>query len=307
MMRVAIIGAGMAGLACARRLSDAGVAAVVLDKGRGIGGRLATRRRDRMQFDHGAQYVTACDADFAAVMHDLQRAGAVDIWHDGAGAQHIVGVPGMSALTRALAQELEVRQQAQVTALRPDMGRWAIQVGDSTETFDRIVITVPAPQVAGLLGQDHPLVVKLADVRFAPCLTLMAATDAPPPFITRRDADDPLAWIAQDNSKPGRPRQGATTWVAQANPAFSAAHLEEDAAATAARMVPLLCDRLGIAPDRITHASAHRWRFARVTTALGQPFMCVDDTLFVGGDWCLGPTVEDAWRSGDAMGRAVLA
>ena len=54
--RIAVIGSGIAGLACARRLSDAGYAPILFDKGRGIGGRLATRRTpDGRQFDHGAQ------------------------------------------------------------------------------------------------------------------------------------------------------------------------------------------------------------------------------------------------------------
>ena len=307
MMRVAIIGAGMAGLACARRLAMAGLAPVVFDKGRGIGGRLATRRVGGLQFDHGAQYVTARDAGFAAVMTDLVSAKCADVWADGSGEQRFVGVPGMSALVRTLVTGVDVRQQAQVTAVRAVGGRWEVQVADASETFDRVVITVPAPQVAGLLGSDHPLVAKLAPLRFAPCLTLMAATPAPAPFVTRRDADAPLAWIAQDSSKPGRRTNGLTTWVAQAGVAFSTEHLEDDNAATVARLLPLLCDRLGVTPDQITHASAHRWRYARVTSALGQPYFSFDDTLFVGGDWCLGPRVEAAWLSGDAMARAVSA
>ncbi|MDP3490273.1 MAG: FAD-dependent oxidoreductase, partial [Phenylobacterium sp.] len=43
-MKIAIIGAGMAGLSCAEALSDAGHAVQVLDKGRGPGGRMSTRR-----------------------------------------------------------------------------------------------------------------------------------------------------------------------------------------------------------------------------------------------------------------------
>lgn len=304
-MRVAVIGAGMAGLACARRLAAAGLAPVIFDKGRGIGGRLATRRIDGLQFDHGAQYVTARDAGFAAVLRDLQATAAVGLWQADAGAAHWVGVPGMSALARGLALGLEVRQQVQVTSVRKAAGQWLVAGDGWAETFDRVILTVPAPQVAGLLGADHPLVARLQGVEMAPCLTLMAASHAPAAFHAESDPDAALAWIAADSSKPGRP-DGQTTWVAQASPAFSVAHLEHDMAAIVARMLPLLCDRLGLVRGQISHASAHRWRFARVTSALGLAFLDQDGALFVGGDWCLGPRVEAAWISGDAMGRAVL-
>ena len=303
---IVIIGAGMAGLACARRLSDAGLASIVLDKGRGIGGRVATRRAGDRQFDHGAQYVNAHGPEFAAMLHGL--GDAVAGWQDGKGRTHSVGVPGMSAIPKALGAGLDIRQNARVTHMVQDGDGWALHLDTGTMRAARIVMTVPAPQVADLLGAGHQLVDALSPVRLAPCLTLMAAVTAPAPFITRQDADDALSWIAQDSAKPGRPQGGATQWVAQAGEAFSRTHLEETSAEMTARMLPLLCDRLGVSLDRVTHASAHRWRYARVTQALGQPFLrSPDATLYLGGDWCIGPRVEAAWTSGTAIAEDILA
>ena len=303
---IVIIGSGMAGLACARRLADAGLAAIVLDKGRGIGGRVATRRVGDMQFDHGAQYVNAHGSGFAAVLHSL--GDSVAGWQDGTGRTHNVGVPGMSAIPKALGAGLDIRQNAQVARVVQDDDSWALHLDTDTMRAARVVVTVPAPQVAGLLGAEHPLVAALAPVRLAPCLTLMAAVTAPAPFIARQDADDPLAWIAQDSAKPSRPQSAATLWVAQSGEAFSRAYLEESPTQIAARMLPLLCDRLGVTADRVTHASAHRWRYARVTQALGQPFLrSPDATLYLGGDWCIGPRIEAAWTSGTAIADDILA
>ncbi len=308
MTPVVVIGAGIAGLACARRLADAGVSVVILDKGRGIGGRVATRRAAGLQFDHGAQYVTAEGARFAAVLQELSQKGAVALWADGSGRSHLVGTPGMSALPKALGAGLEVRQNALVTGLTAVAGGWTLRVGDSDLAAERVVITVPAPQVAGLLGAVHPLVAPLAGVRIAPCLTLMAAVRRPAPFVTRKDAGDPLSWIAQDSQKPGRPGGEATAWVAQVSTAFSEAHLEKTPAEIVALMLPLLLDRLGASPDAVTHAEAHRWRYARVTTPLGKPFLrSADDSLYLGGDWCIGPRVEAAWASGTAIAEDLLA
>lgn len=296
----------MAGLACARMLSRAGLAPVLFDKGRGIGGRMATKRIDQMRFDHGAQYVTARDDRFAAILGDLQTQGAAARWDDGSDRPRIVGVPGMSGLPRALAAGLDVRQLVHVSAIRPETTGWTVQVDGDAHSFDKVVITVPAPQLGGMLGEDHPFVAQVEDVRFAPCLTLMAAVEAPAPFASRRDDVGPLAWIAHNGSKPGRPRDQATAWVAQASPAFSAQYLEDDAAAIAARMLPLLCDQLKVTTDKVTYASAHRWRYARVTTPLGQPFLCHAQTLYAGGDWCIGPRVEAAWMSGTAIAQDIL-
>ncbi|WP_022705604.1 NAD(P)/FAD-dependent oxidoreductase [Pseudorhodobacter ferrugineus] len=308
MTPVIIIGAGIAGLACARRLADAGMAPVVLDKGRGIGGRVATRRAGDLQFDHGAQYVNAHGTGFASVLAALERAGTLAGWADGTGRTHSVGVPGMSALPKALGAWLDIRQNAQVLRLVPDAGGWLLHLADGTLRASRVVVTVPAPQVAALLGADHPLVAALGAVQLAPCLTLMAAVAGPAPFLTRKDTDDPLSWIAQDSAKPGRPQAEGALWVAQAGAAFSAAHLDDDPATLTNRMLHLLCDGLGATPTSIIYASTHRWRYARVTQALGKPFLCSNNgSLYLGGDWCLGPRIEAAWDSGTAIAADLLA
>jgi hypothetical protein len=308
MIPIVIIGSGIAGLACARRLVAAGQTPLLLDKGRGIGGRVATRRVADMQFDHGAHFVTAQNASFATSLGTLDAAGAVATWATGPDDRRKVGTPGMSALAKALGSGLDIRQNVQVSRIEQHPTGWALHLADHVLQAQRVVVTVPAPQIAGLLGPEHPLVAALHPVQMAPCLTLMAATTTPPPFALRQDPDDPLSWIAQDNSKPGRPQGTGALWVAQANQAFSQTHLEQDAAAIASAMLPLLCDRLGIPQDRVTHASAHRWRYARVTQALGQPFLAAPGgTLYLGGDWCLGARVEAAWDSGTAIANAILA
>jgi len=214
----------------------------------------------------------------------------------------------MSALPKALGAGLDIRQNAQVLRLVPDAGGWLLHLQDGTLRAARVVVTVPAPQVATLLGSDHPLVTALGGVHLAPCLTLMAAVAGAAPFITRKDDDDPLAWIAQDSAKPRRPQADGALWVAQAGAAFSTAHLEDDSATLTARMLALLCERLGASPATAKHATTHRWRYARVKLALGQPFLCSGDgSLYLGGDWCLGARIEAAWDSGTAIAADLLA
>jgi renalase len=306
-----IVGAGMAGLACARRLAQAGMPTTVLDKGRGIGGRMATRRvtlgAQDIRFDHGAQYFTLKDAGFARMLDDLPDAAAP--WDDGAATPHLVGRPGMSALPRRMGEGLRVHQQVEVTGLQRSAKGWTITSSDGTRhDAAQIVLTIPAPQALRLLGADHPFAEALQAVQITPCLTLMAAfaADAPRPFVNRSDPDHPLAWIAQDSSKPDRADE-ITTWVAQASPAWSAQYLEDTPVQITARMLPLLADTLGLAAPDALYAAAHRWRYARVTKPLGQPFLhSGQDGLYLGGDWCIGPRVEAAWQSGDAIAQAII-
>ncbi|MEO1191360.1 MAG: FAD-dependent oxidoreductase [Pseudomonadota bacterium] len=307
--RTLVIGAGMAGLACARELHRAGHEVLVLDKGRGIGGRLATRRSaDGFQFDHGAQYVTAQGARFRGLLALLREEGAAAFWDDGSGRDHLVGVPGMSALGKVLGRGLAVHQKVRVTAIEALADGWRLVADGVAYEGRRVVVTAPAPQAAALLGPDSAITRALAPVRMAPCLTLMARfeSDQPPPFISRRDPEDPLSWIAYDSAKPQRPGPGC--WVAQAGPDWSSQHLEEGMEETARALLALLCDRLGTDPATAVHAAAHRWRYANVVAPLGQPFLR-DETgsLYTGGDWCLGARVEAAWTSGTAIAQSILA
>lgn len=304
---VLVIGAGMAGVSCAQALSGAGQSVLLLDKGRGIGGRIATRRVTlpvgEVSFDHGAQYVSARDDEFAK---RLEQAGAV-LWQDGAPRRHLVGTPGMSALVRALAQGLEIRQSCEVSALQRTSQGWTATTPMGNIHARRVVVTIPAPQIERLLGADHPLSVAVAGIQMQPCLTLMAAfsPDSPRPVLHRYDPTHPLAWIAQNSAKPAR-GDGAVTWVAQAGPDWSATFLEGAPDLIAGQMLPLLCDVIGTDRDAALHVSVHRWRYARAAQPLGQPFLrSADRSLYLGGDWCLGARVEDAWTSGRAIARDI--
>lgn len=303
MMPVAIIGAGIAGLACARRLAESGVHAVLFDKGRGLGGRVATRRVGSLQFDHGAQYVTARDREFAKLLGTLEKQGATSEWREGGGPGRWVGVPSMSALPKALATGLDVRLNQTVTAVIRQSDCWQVQLAGTTIEAARVIVTVPAPQALSLLGESHPLSAALRSVVMGPCLTLMAAIQqGSAPFTVREDPAAPLAWIARNSSKPGRAGGAIETWVAQAGPEFSTEHLEKDPQVITSLMLPLLCEQLGVDPESVTYAAAHRWRHARVIAPLGEPFLrSPDATLYLGGDWCLGARVEAAWTSGTAM------
>ena len=307
--RIAVIGAGIAGLTCARELTAAGLAPVVFEKGRGLGGRLATRRTaEGAQFDHGAQFITARDPAFRQLMETMARAGDAASWFHDKDEPHWVGRPRMSRIGHHLGADLHIRSGCRVEAVTRKDAQWCLTLDDETHTFDQVVITAPAPQAIELLGPDHPLAAPLGEIRYAPCHTLMVTTDGNPHALPDRlyPENGPFSLVARDSSKPGRPSMPC--WVAHTSPEWSTSHLETEHAAVLEELLPAFCETTGVAPEQIVHTEAHRWRYARVTRALGQA--CLEDetgTLRIAGDGCLGPRVEAAWQSGQAAARALRA
>ena len=163
-VRFAVIGAGMAGLACAHALARADARVTVYERSRGLGGRLATRRMGPLAFDHGAQFITARSHPFSRYAEIALRAGMLDAWRprimedDRAWPAPIedwwIGQPGMSALVRPLARNIEIHGGVAVHELIPSQRGWELQTdsGRQNVIFRAVAVAVPAPQASALLG-----------------------------------------------------------------------------------------------------------------------------------------------------------
>lgn len=319
---VGIIGAGVAGLTCARHLANHGVPVTVVDKGRRPGGRLATRHADGWQFDHGAQFFTAREPAFRAVVDDWRARGVVAPWNGrfvtlGRGvptraadpAERLVGVPRMQALAADLARDLRVKNEVRIARLGFTEAAWHVydETGADAGGFDHVVLALPAPQAA-VLVEGTTLALDARAILMAPCWTVLLG------YPSRLDlqfdgafiSDTSLAWAARDASKPGRPDTEA--WVLQASPEWSMAHLEEAPDVIRDALVGdfVALTRLDAA-RAWTFATAHRWRFALATLQRREPFL-FDRDLRIGlcGDWCGGARVEGAFLSGRAMAMRLL-
>jgi renalase len=321
-LRAAVIGAGMAGLACAGALHRAGAAVTLFDKGRRIGGRLATRRVDGLVFDHGAQYATARDTAFIAEMQAMAAAGDAAPW-PAAGEGRWSGVPGMSAMARHMERQGvgTVRTARHVSFLHRQADSWMVRHMDAATTtpgrvsdiggelagpFDRVAVAIPAPQASGLLHQ-HEFAHKAANASMAPCWAMMLAFQEAiaAPDLLRPEAG-PLRWIARDSSRPGRAAL-PECWVAHATPEWSRAHLEYPAETvlTALQDAFTAATGISVAPS---YMAVHRWRYALAETPLGVPALYDAATgLGVCGDWCLGARVEAAFLSGRALAEMMLS
>ena len=320
-MEVAIVGAGMAGAACARGLADAGLAVTVFEKSRGAGGRMSTRRVPPHAFDHGAQYATARSPAFRAAMQDWVAAGVAAPWdaqlvdlRAGEAREHAsehpryVGVPGMNAICKHLLADVPLQRATRVAHIeRRDTG-WALGAEDGAAlgSFDAVVVTAPPAQARLLLHDAQALADEVEQARLAPCWTWMAAFEGPTglAFDGAFVHESPLAWIARNSTKPGR--AAGETWVAQASAAWTRAHLEDEPAVVARQLEAAFATATGHERPPPATALVHRWMYANPERGLERPCLWdADLRIGVAGDWLCGARVEAAWTSGVALAQAI--
>lgn len=317
----------MSGATAAKHLREKGHRVTVFDKGRGPGGRASTRRADDLRFDHGVPFFTARGVPFVQQVAAWSHAGVAQRWVgrfaeiDGRDVTPLpdrniwVGIPRMSRVVLHQLEGIETRFGRAVTSLERRDGSWWVVTEDGAESgpFERAVVAMPAPQAAALLGPvAQDLAHEAFGVRFAVCWSVMAAfgeSIALPFDGVTLYTGSALSWIARESGKPERRPGLPERWVLHGCAEWSAAHAElapEEAAAQLLEAFGEVCGLLGRTRPDPVFSCAHRWRYARCVEPLGRE--CLHDAglgLAVCGDWCLGASMEDAWRSGFAAAEAI--
>ncbi len=341
--RIAVIGAGMAGIACARTLAQAGHHPVVFEQSDRAGGRMSTVDSPFGGFDAGAQYFTVRDARFARALETVPglcrpwSASSVQVL-DAAGRQaaaappprepHWVATPGMQSLVATWAEPLaragRLLPGLQVDRIGADPlqpGRWQLHTlgADGARQvhagFDAVLLALPASRARALLegsGLPAASAAGLENVEVAPCWTLMLAyphavqpglTTLGPQWNAARSTHHRIAWMARESSKPGR--AAVERWTVQASPAWSQEHLDDTPDRVQAKLLRAFAEVTGLRAAPV-HAEVLCWRDAQTLRPLGRSHVW-DAAAGIGlaGDWCLGHRVEDAFISGLELALAV--
>jgi predicted NAD/FAD-dependent oxidoreductase len=292
-MTVVVVGAGIAGLACARELVDAGVTARVVERGRVVGGRLASKRFDGRYADIGAGYLTADDPGFQGQLQSWRIAGLARPWTDtllaydsdgrtstATGPMRWSAPGGLRTLAEDLARGLDVTLDHEVAA-RPEA--------------DALVLAMPGPQALRIVD----LAAARAQ-RWSPVLSAVLRYperswgDFHAAFVN----DAPvLEKVFDDGDRRG---DRAPVLVAHSTAEFARKYLDHpaDAAGEMEAAVRELFDL-----PRTT-ALVHRWRFAQPEPGVG--LFALEDGVYLAGDAFGKPRVQTAWLSGRAVARAIL-
>ena len=320
-----IVGAGISGLLAARTLNQEGWTVTVLDRGRGVGGRMATRRIGRGNFDHGAQFFTVRDERFAGLVESWLEAGVATEWTRGFadpegrpdedGHPRYRGTEGMTSIPKHISRGLDVHTREKAVRVHDADDGWEVQCESGLRVAgDSLVLAVPVPQAMDLVSSGSytlPDVARrqLEAISYDPCLALMVllddSTGVPEPG-GMQIKGEPLDWIG-DNRRKGISEAPAIT--VHAGPQWSRSHFEDDEAEIIESMISLVDDRLGtdLAPAVIATSLA-RWRYSWVKNSHPEPCLVAPDSppLLFCGDAFGQPKVEGAALSGLAASDHLL-
>lgn len=334
MQRVAVVGGGISGIACATSLVNRGVPVTIFDRGHRIGGRLATQtlrdtgtQWDSRVVDVGASYFTAHDVRFKRVVESLCDQGIAREWTDTIHVADATGVigPKIGPVRYATSGGLRSVVQALADQLPADLVRWeyphdvggliprenGIAVGD--DLFAAVAVCMPDPQAQRLFidpGFEQARAVLANSPRWEPVLALTTVYESRcwQPFDAMFVNDDAaITFIANDGSRRG---DDAPVLVTHSASAIAGAHLSDPNEAA-----PALMAAVAQVLDTQMHPSwfsVKRWTFARPTAARAELFGWAETPArwpigLAGDSWAGGPRTETAWLSGTELGLALAA
>ncbi len=316
---VVIIGAGIAGLTCAQTLQKAGQNIVILDKSRGVGGRVATRRIQTTHADHGACYLSpAQDPNLQGLIHQMLAQGILQVWTDtvhefspDSGLQpaptrqpRYVAPAGMSAIAKFLTPNLDLRLNHLVTRLTLNADHWECAIAQEPPICAKaIVLAIPAPQAAALIPSSadpsateyREFMAQLTSVDFFPSLSVMAGYSRDRAAAWQQDypqiraitlPNDPVvSWLGFDSSKhapslESTPADTEPVFVLQSSAAFAVLHLDTaDLQPAAAQMLAQAARQFAPWLETPTWMQIHRWRYAFARSPLSTAYLAAPTVL----------------------------
>jgi predicted NAD/FAD-dependent oxidoreductase len=326
---VLVVGAGIAGLACARDLAHRGIPVTLLDRGRGVGGRCATRRVDGQPVDHGVAFLHGSDPAFLDALHSVPGATLLEGWPsrvEGTGApcqpdafapneRRVAFAEGVTAFPKMMVAGLDARLVTTVVGLHAEDDLWRLDLaGGGTARARTVVLAMATEETLALVDGLPPGDLELEGARHllrmvaasVPCLTVIAGypTDVPAPAwdVAFPETSSILKDVVHDSAKRQDPRW--TVLVIQAAARWSRQHAGEPVASWTQS---LLSEGARLYGEWVAHPAwtqVRHWQFGRIESGneLSGPLVVEGAggrTLGIAGEvFAEGGGVQAAWTSG---------
>ena len=305
---VLVVGAGMSGLAAASTLNGTRLQTLVIDKSLKIGGRLASKKRGSARFDYGAQFMTAREPRFMALMEQCEALGLIKQWFTtGSGTQRKhprwCGLSGMTAVAEHLAASLPFSPGLKLATIDRHNDRWLARMSTGEVLVARaLLLTPPVPQILAVLEASEitipdEITERLQKIKYEKCVAVLAhlngASAIDPPGALKF-SEGKISWLA-DNHLKGISKAPAVTIHGSA--AFSEDFFHADRMESGRILLEAAGPWLG---SGVSEFQVHGWRYAKPIHV--EPERCLvinrHPPLVVAGDGFGGPRVEGAAMSG---------
>lgn len=317
MKDVIVLGGGASGCICANILSQAGYVVTVVEKGRGVGGRMATRRMEGARIDHGAQFMTVRHPHMQGFLSKWLDDRVVCPWYDQvpgredlpAGVRYR-GADGMTAPVKALAQSSLIEKNFFVENIKRHE-KWVVteRMGEQRELrADHLVVTFPAPQILELFERsafslDSETMNSLREITYTRCIALLGLLDRPSSLSVPGTLTHPVAevdWVS-DNQVKGVSEKPAFTL--HASDSYSQRFWDSPDEQRCPFLIEIAEESLGA---KVMQWNSHRWGFAKPVVTFGATHYHSDShSLTLAGDGFGGERIENAFLSGWEAAQAV--
>jgi predicted NAD/FAD-dependent oxidoreductase/deoxyribodipyrimidine photolyase len=317
--RIAIIGAGIAGLSCAWHLQREGIKTTIFEEASSAGGRIATHTHKTSTFDVGTPFFTANHPYFKTFIEYWEKKGKIERWkgqiyvdNRQAGlnlSKHpFVGISTMEKFINVLQQQgQEIFYRHAIKRIDKVSGGWRL-FSDTKDCgfFDDVIIALPAPLSHPLLKDATTLQVKVERcLSFTSVWVVMAgfAQKLPTEYDALAIANSPVTYAFRENNKPHRAKN--ETWVLHGNVQWTRENMGVTEDYATQKIAGAFLSHLKASTLKPTYTAAKLWKHAYVEKPLGQPCL-FSDGIGVCGDWLLGRRVEDAFLSGASMAAHII-
>lgn len=324
MIKIAIIGAGLSGLTIANKIKDK-AHVVIFEKARGVGGRIATRRAEPYQFDHGAQFFKAKTHDFKSFIDPMIKDGVLKAWEArfaeidnghiinkrqwSCDDPHYVGVSSMNAMAKFLSKDLTIQLNTKVSSIKKYQDKWIVEdsEGANLGEYDWVISTIPAEQMFDIFESSQLKKPAIEKVQMQGCFSLMLGFQRPLELefdaALIRGAD--ISWVSVNSSKPGRKK--AFSLLVHSTNKWADEHIDDNKTEVLQYLCREVSEVIGVDLSQADHKDIHCWRYANVAKQKGVThYIDGKNKICVCGDWFIHGRVESAFITGHDLSSSLL-